>query len=278
MKETKKGKIKMLKVGDKIYYIDYEDSKASYTIQSIYEVKDNPLMKSGTYYRIHDDNCSNLSGYYPLLAKNVDSKPGRFFSSPENAHERYELWKLKNSDGIANTHRKEIEDILKDDFIKEKNYEEIAEDLQHKLKITSLEESSSNLFLYLDDIKELLAKEMTHQYDYLSNKKRNRIIYLCQNYFYLNLYLSGFLSDCYESHAAKSAEWLIKKYIYWLVTDEKPSMERTSNERNKPSFGTFKQWCDFIEYYIQSRKTYCREFIEISNLLKKKSEEKIESE
>lgn len=40
MKETKKGKIKMLKVGDKIYYIDYEDSKASYTIQSIYEVKE----------------------------------------------------------------------------------------------------------------------------------------------------------------------------------------------------------------------------------------------
>lgn len=177
-------------------------------------------------------------------------------------------------DGIANTHRKEIEDVLKDDFIKEKNYGEIAEDLQHKLKINSLEESSSSLFLYLDDIKELLAKEMTHQYDCLSNKKRNRIIYLCQNYFYLNLYLSGFLSDCYESHAGKSAEWLIKKYIYWLVTDEKPSMERTSTERNKPSFGNFEQWCDFIEYYIQSRKTYCREFIEISNLLKKKSKKK----
>lgn len=85
----------MLKVGDKIYYIDYEISKASYTIQSIYEVKDNPLMKSGTYYIIHADNCSNLSGYYSLLAKNIDFQTGRFFSSPENAHEGYKLWKLK---------------------------------------------------------------------------------------------------------------------------------------------------------------------------------------
>ena len=33
MKETKKGKTKMLKIGDKIYYIDYEVSKTSYTIQ-----------------------------------------------------------------------------------------------------------------------------------------------------------------------------------------------------------------------------------------------------
>ena len=277
MKETKKGKIKMLKVGDKIYYIDYEDSKASYTIQSIYEVKDNPLMKSGTYYRIHDDNCSNLSGYYPLLAKNVDSKPGRFFSSPENAHERYELWKLKNSDGITNIHRKKIENVLKDGFIKEKNYEKVAEDLQHKLKITSLEESSINLFLYLDDMKELLAKEMTHQYDCLSNKKRNRIIYLCQNYYYLNLYLSGFLSDCNESHAVESADWLIKEYIHWLVTDKKVSMKRTSTERNKPSFGTFEQWCDFIEYYIQSRKKYCPKFIEISNILIKDADKRLEN-
>lgn len=267
----------MLKIGDKIYHIDYEVSKASYTIQSIYEVKDNSFMKSGTYYRIHADNCSDLSGYSQLPIENIDSKTGRFFSSPENAHERYKLWKEKNTDGMTNTHRKEIEDILKDNFIKEKNYEEVAEDLQHKLKITTLEESSINLFLYLDDMKEILAKEMTHQYDCLSNKKRNRIIYLCQNYYYLNLYLSGFLSDCNESHTVESADWLIKEYIHWLVTDEKPSMERTSIERNKPSFGAFEQWCDFIEYYIQSRKKYCPRFIEISNILIEEADKKLKN-
>lgn len=274
MKETKKGKIKMLKVGDKIYYIDYEVSKTSYTIQSIYEVKDNSFMKSGTYYRIHADNCSDLSGYSQLPIENIDSKTGRFFSSQENAHERYKM-ERKNTDGMTNTHRKEIENVLKDGFIKEKNYEKVAEDLRHKLKITSLEESSINLFLYLDDMKELLAKGMTQRYDYLSNKKRNRIIYLCQNYYYLNLYLSGFLSDCNESHTVESADWLIKEYIYWLVTDKKVSMKRTSTERNKPSFGTFEQWCDFIEYYIQSRKKYCPKFIEISNILIKDADKKL---
>ena len=91
----------MLNVGDKLYYIDYEDSNASYTITSIIEVKDDELMKNGIYYIIHADLLSNLFGYYQKEVSNIDSEIGRFFSSKEKAKEMYAKWK-KKKEGMKN--------------------------------------------------------------------------------------------------------------------------------------------------------------------------------
>ena len=79
----------MLNVGDKIYYIDYEESNSSYTIKVISNEKGNSVMKEGTYYTIHSDILSGGMGYYPLLVDEVDKEFGRFFSTPEKAHQEY---------------------------------------------------------------------------------------------------------------------------------------------------------------------------------------------
>lgn len=91
----------MLNIGDKLYHMDYEDSKASYTITSIIEVKDDEFMKDGTYYIIHADLLSNLTGYYQMEISNIDSEIGRFFSSKEKAKEMYAKWK-KKKEGMKN--------------------------------------------------------------------------------------------------------------------------------------------------------------------------------
>lgn len=79
----------MLNIGDKIYYIDYEESNSSYTIKGISNEKGNSVMKEGTYYTIHSDILSGGMGYYPLLVDEVDKEFGRFFSTPEKAHQEY---------------------------------------------------------------------------------------------------------------------------------------------------------------------------------------------
>lgn len=78
-----------LKEGDKIYYIDYEESGCSYTVCDIFFKKDNDLCKGGLSYSIHSDSLSQMTGYYDLLVSQVDDPADRFFSSPEKAHEAY---------------------------------------------------------------------------------------------------------------------------------------------------------------------------------------------
>lgn len=90
----------LLSKGNKIYYIDYEDSKSSYTIVDIIEVKqENPgrVMKPELYYYVHSDNLSNATGYYPIFAEEVDRDDdcGRFFSSSEKAHKAYKKYKSR---------------------------------------------------------------------------------------------------------------------------------------------------------------------------------------
>ncbi len=74
-----------LKIGAKIYYIDYEDSKNSYTI-----VKEPELNSFGQLvYTIHSDQLSKATGYYPLPVDAIDDMNHRFFSTQEKAHEAY---------------------------------------------------------------------------------------------------------------------------------------------------------------------------------------------
>lgn len=80
----------MLNIGDKIYYMDYEDSGASYTIEGIFEVKDNPVMKDGLYYNVHSDRLPAETGYYPVKVDCVDAKITRFFSSADKAKKAYQ--------------------------------------------------------------------------------------------------------------------------------------------------------------------------------------------
>lgn len=72
----------MLNVGDKIYYIDYEESEASYTIIKIIE---------SNFYCIHSDKLPNATGYHVIPINIVDSNniKDRFFSSPKLAHIGY---------------------------------------------------------------------------------------------------------------------------------------------------------------------------------------------
>ena len=83
------------KVGDKIYFIAYEEDHASYTIVGMDEVNyDDPYMQSGIWYSIHSDLLSIETGYHPIY-ENVIDTDDRFFSSPELAHKAYEKWKEK---------------------------------------------------------------------------------------------------------------------------------------------------------------------------------------
>ena len=79
----------MLNIRDKIYYIDYKESGASYTIKGIFEVKDNPVMKDGLYYNVHSDRLPPETGYYPIKVDCVDTKISRFFSTIDNAKQAY---------------------------------------------------------------------------------------------------------------------------------------------------------------------------------------------
>ena len=81
----------MLNVGDKVYYLDYEDSHHSYTIVKAPELNSLGLL----CYTIHSDQLSNLTGYYPLLVDVIDKPESRFFSSPEKAKQAYEIFKQK---------------------------------------------------------------------------------------------------------------------------------------------------------------------------------------
>lgn len=97
-------------IGDKIYYIDYEESKASYTIEKIENV-------SGCKkYVVHADNLPKECGYYPIFKSQIDSGNirDRFFSSPELAHEGYVKFKewleTKNSNNTKCIENENLEE------------------------------------------------------------------------------------------------------------------------------------------------------------------------
>lgn len=86
------------KVGDKIYFIAYEENNASYTILGMHEVNyDDPYMKSGIWYSVQSDLLPLGTGYHQIYENSIDSD-NRFYSSPELAHEAYEKRKQERSD------------------------------------------------------------------------------------------------------------------------------------------------------------------------------------
>ena len=86
----------MINVGDKIYYIDYEESDTSYTVKGIEDVRNNSLMKDGIWYFVHSDTLPNECGYNYIYAAHVDSD-NRFFSNPALAKKAYEKFKKLHS-------------------------------------------------------------------------------------------------------------------------------------------------------------------------------------
>lgn len=86
----------MINVGDKIYYIDYEESGASYTVKGIEDVRNNSSMKDGIWYFVHSDTLPNECGYSHIYAAHVDNN-NRFFSSPVLAKKAYEKFKKLHS-------------------------------------------------------------------------------------------------------------------------------------------------------------------------------------
>jgi hypothetical protein len=86
----------MINVGDKIYYIDYEESGTSYTVKGIENVQNNSFMKDGIWYFVHSDTLPNECGYHHIYAAQVDSD-NRFFSSPTLAKKAYENFKKLHS-------------------------------------------------------------------------------------------------------------------------------------------------------------------------------------
>ena len=83
----------LLQAGNKIYYIDYEDSGTAYTIEGISEVFDNEYMTTGLYYNIHADSLSAETGHCLILSDEIENEHARFFTSEENAHEAYIAFK-----------------------------------------------------------------------------------------------------------------------------------------------------------------------------------------
>lgn len=92
-KETK------FNLGDKIYYMSYEEDNASYTIVGVNEVKDDSYLRTGIHYTVHSDSLPNAIGYYNIHENSIDTD-NRFFSSPELAHEAYGKWKEKTERGM----------------------------------------------------------------------------------------------------------------------------------------------------------------------------------
>lgn len=80
----------LIQKGSKIYYIDYEKSNSSYTVNNISIVTDNDYMTSGIYYNVHADNLPLETGYYTVLDDLINAEGSRYYSSPEKAHMAYE--------------------------------------------------------------------------------------------------------------------------------------------------------------------------------------------
>ena len=77
-----------MKPGDKLYYIDYEESGDSYTIMSTVQVNEKKEVPPGNYYMVTIDKTKSLKTY-PIPVKQVDRRDGRYFSSPDKAAAAY---------------------------------------------------------------------------------------------------------------------------------------------------------------------------------------------
>lgn len=77
-----------MKTGDKLYYIDYEQSGASYTIMSTVQSHGDKELPEGNYYMVKVDSIKSLKTF-PVSVKAIDRRGGKYFSTPEKASAAY---------------------------------------------------------------------------------------------------------------------------------------------------------------------------------------------
>ena len=88
--EKEWDKLDLLQKDTKIYSIDYEDSKCSYTVIGVSELTDADTWQKRLCYDIHSDQLNTGRGFsLPIDVIDKSDITGRFYSSPELAHEAY---------------------------------------------------------------------------------------------------------------------------------------------------------------------------------------------
>ncbi len=81
-----------MRPGDKLYYIDYEDTGASYTVMSSKQSDGSKGLPAGNYYMVKVDAIKSLKTY-PVSVRSVDRHDGKYFSTPEKAKEAYKKYR-----------------------------------------------------------------------------------------------------------------------------------------------------------------------------------------
>ena len=89
MQISKTPQFRLLKHGDKIYDIDYENTGRSYTVLAVTNPKE-PYSRSGLTYSVHADDIPGPKGFLSIFVRDVNCKEGQYYSSPELAHEAFE--------------------------------------------------------------------------------------------------------------------------------------------------------------------------------------------
>jgi len=88
--EKEWDKLDLLQKDAKIYYLDYEESNNSYTVVSISELTDADTWQKRLCYDIRSDHLNTGRGFaLPIDVIDKSDITGRFYSSPELAHEAY---------------------------------------------------------------------------------------------------------------------------------------------------------------------------------------------
>ena len=82
-----------MRPGDKLYYLDYEETGCSYTIMSSKQSSGGGGgLPAGNYYMVKIDSLKSLKTY-PVSVRSVDRHDGKYFSTPEKAKEAYKRFK-----------------------------------------------------------------------------------------------------------------------------------------------------------------------------------------
>lgn len=158
-----------------------------------------------------------------------------------------------------------VMEALAESLVKEnlpQNFDEIIEELKKSYICKNAESASVCLFFKLDNFKNELVKKIMPKYENVPKKNLWKLEYLWINYNQVEHYISSFIST-FEGHCCSvdKGRWLLNQYMNYLIKAEIPDMEKKEKEYWKPKFGTFEEWYNFIDGYINSRYSYSHEFI-----------------
>ena len=143
-----------------------------------------------------------------------------------------------------------------------KDFEKIVEDLKDSYMTKNPKNASVCLFFKIDTFKEYLAKAIMPEYETVDRKNLWKLILLWQDYNVVENYISSFVST-YEGHCCSADKgcWLLDRYMNNLIDGSVPEMKKEKGQFQKPSFGTFEEWYNFIDSYISSRYKYNPDFL-----------------